>query len=152
VKKRKAKPRGYISFERRLAAALCHLLRPTGDPARPLERIISHDEAKKMTPRQIIARFELAHNVPHAIGGSIHPANLEYKPKAQHRHETRTKDVPQIAKGKRLEKEQEDFRRRMLAKAGQGKAPPKKPKGRPMPGSRASGIRKRMSGKVETWR
>lgn len=28
----------------------------------------------------------------------------------------------------------------------------KKPKGRPMPGTRASGIRKRMSGKVERWK
>jgi 5-methylcytosine-specific restriction protein A len=27
----------------------------------------------------------------------------------------------------------------------------KKPKGRPMPGTRASGIRKRMSGKIERW-
>src|SRR5215510_14599259 len=53
------------------------------------------------------------------------------------RVKTYTYDIPAIAKAKRRE------RANIGAKAR---------KGRPLPGTRASGIRKRMNGKVEKWR
>lgn len=151
--KRKRRKRGYIKWETKLAAALCQLVRPTGDPARPFERIIPHDEAKGMSAKQIIRKFRPDHYPKrHADGGPDKHWNLTWLPKADHDAKTYTKDIPEVAKQDRLAPQQAEFRKRLLAKAGQGRAPPKKkPKSRPMPGSRASGVRKRMNGTVEPW-
>lgn len=55
---------------------------------------------------------------------------------ACHRYKTSKIDVPKAAKTKRQQDKNRGIR---------------KPKGRPMPGSKASGIRKRMDGSVERW-
>lgn len=56
------------------------------------------------------------------------PAHLVPRSKQAHREKTARQDVPAIAKTRRLAREQEDFRRRMLAKAGSEEAVEPEPK------------------------
>ena len=60
---------------------------------------------------------------------------LVWRPRAEHRRKTSGgpstsygSDIHAIAKAKRVSREQEDFRRAMLAKSGQGEAPEKRSK------------------------
>ena len=98
------------------------------------------------------AMFECDHDpIPVALGGTNHPANLTHRIKAGHRHKTAKKDVPAIAKVKRLSEEQIAFRARLASayeSAGAHELASRF-RSRPMPGTKASGQRKRMSGKVE---
>lgn len=102
------------------------------------------------TARELCAYVNFDHIVPHAIGGTMKPQNLQPLPRAEHKEKTAKIDVPRIAKGKRLEKAHIAHKAVMEAKAGRGPAPARKaPKGRPMPGSRASGWKRRLNGSVE---
>lgn len=56
--------------------------------------------------------------LPYADGGTNEPDNLVPMRIADHEHETRTKTVPMIAKGKRIRKTESAHEARMLAKAG----------------------------------
>lgn len=114
--------------------------------------IVSRDEAKAMTPREIIETFERRvdwhHIVERAIGGTMHPTNLDPLDRAEH------KTIPstsRVAKTRRIEKEQAEFRRRLLAKdRGERLPPPAKTKrgNRPMPGSRGSKFKRTMDGRT----
>lgn len=76
--------------------------------------------------------WELEHTIPLAMGGADDPENLTPVHVKCHRAKTRG-DVADIAKAKRRE-----ARHRGFWKAK-----------RPMPGSKASGLRKRLDGTVE---
>jgi hypothetical protein len=80
---------------------------------------LSHEQAKKMTEADIEAMFEYDHNIHHAIGGACQHWNLTPRLKAEHRAKTAKKDVPMIAKAKRVEASHAEFRRKMLSKTGE---------------------------------
>lgn len=108
-----------LSLKTKLAATLLQMRRP--DATGKLVPVISFDEAKTMTADKILARFHFDHDpIPYAHGGPDEPWNLTPLPVADHRDKTANRDVPQIAKTKRITRKQEKFRQRMLAK-DQGK-------------------------------
>lgn len=111
-KKRKAP-----NLSEKLASALLTICRP--DESGVLRPVIDREEAKTMTVKQILARFEYDHGVLHALDGSDHPTNLTPRPVAEHRKKS-SKDTKIVAKVRRIAPAHEDFRRRMLAKSGQG--------------------------------
>jgi hypothetical protein len=143
------KRRAHIRLKTKLAAALCHMLRDDGTGN--LVPIISYEDAKQMSEEQILSVFQFDHDpIAKHLDGPDEHWNLKPRPIIEHRQKTAQIDTPQAAKAVRLSAEHEDFRQRMLAKAGQGEAPSQRQgKGRPMPGSRRSGFRKKMDGTVE---
>lgn len=67
---------------------------------------MTFEEAKALTPKQIVARFRKSYDVHHwtyvaVLGGSNHPVNMSWMLAAQHDERTRKIDVPTIAKLKR---------------------------------------------------
>jgi 5-methylcytosine-specific restriction protein A len=80
-------------------------------------------------------RFHYDHVIPDGLGGEPVLENCMVLCTACHGAKTAGADVPRIAKMKRQK----------------AKHLGAKTTARPMPGSRASGMRKRMSGKVERW-
>lgn len=146
------------SLSEKLAAALLHLdaLRCKADPA--LAACIERERAKQMTPKQIAQHYQWDHYpIPHAWDGSTHPTNLNPIPVKHHREKTAKKDVPIIAKAKRAGKKHALHQSAMQAKATPESEPPQvKPRwkdkwsktAKPMPGTKASGLKKSMSGKV----
>lgn len=138
-----------VNRTERFAAVILGLKRGDGSP------IIDREAAKTMTAKEIVERFEALtqddHVVHVAIDGDNHPTNLTIMPTAEHGEKTATRDIPQIAKTRRLSKAHEAFRAAMLAKHGQEVAEtvtvPKSRWGRrPMPGSKESGWKKPMQG------
>jgi hypothetical protein len=99
------------------------------------------------TSAEICASVDFDHARRHAEGGSIEPQNLFPMMRADHREKSR-KDTTEVAKGKRIGKKEEAFRNKLLAKAGAEIAIVEKAS-RPIPGSKASGIRKKLNGTVE---
>ena len=96
----------------KLAAALCALKGPDG------QRLIPHDDAKKMTAEQVISLFHFNHHpIPHAEGGPLVHWNLDPELIPAHRDMTAKVDVPGIAKRKRVAQGQERHLARMAAKA-----------------------------------
>lgn len=81
-------------------------------------------------------RWELSHLIPLELGGEDAESNLQPAHYQCHRTITAKEDVPAIARAKRRE----------AAHIG-AKAPSRTP----LPGSRASGIRKRMDGSIVKW-
>lgn len=77
--------------------------------------------------------WDVSHETPLALGGADEESNMKPAHRACHRRHTAEVDLPQVAKAKRQEA------RHIGAKVS----------ARPMPGSRRSGLRKRMNGKVE---
>lgn len=71
-----------------------------------------------------------------ADGGDNSLENCAAVCPACHRHKTRTFDTPQAAKGKRVSDKHRGIRGT---------------RGRPLPGTRASGVRKRLNGSIERW-
>lgn len=93
--------RTYIPLKTKLAAALLTMMRP--DDSGKLVRIISHEEAKRLTADEIIARYQFDHwPIRYADGGPSEPWNLEPRPIAEHRQKTKEIDIPQITKQKRI--------------------------------------------------
>jgi 5-methylcytosine-specific restriction endonuclease McrA len=74
------------------------------------------------------------HVIPDALGGEPTLENCQVLCKSCHSTKTSKEDVPRIAKAER------NFRQNSGIK---------KAKGRPIPGSKASGLRKRFDGTVE---
>jgi hypothetical protein len=101
-----------ISLSEKLASALLDRVNPDGTP------VIDREVAKTMTIKQILATVEYDHGVHVAIGGDNHPTNLTPRTVADHRAKTAKIDIPQIAKTKRIEREQAEFRRKLLVKSG----------------------------------
>jgi len=126
----------------RLASTLLQLKRGNGEWLIP-EPIRSTGDAKA-----ICAHVEWDHAiVPVAIGGTNAPQNLQPLMKADHKVKTK-RDRKEIDKGKRVIRAREKHEANMAAKSGEVLyAPPRKCK-RPFPGSRASGIRKHLDGRI----
>lgn len=80
----------------KLASVLLMLTDGLGKP------VIDRDRAKGMSAEQIVRMFECDHEIHRAIGGTNHPTNLTMRMKAEHREKTAKRDVPQIAKTKRI--------------------------------------------------
>jgi hypothetical protein len=112
--------RAYIPYPERLAATLACLL--------PQEH---RDELRQrmVDSAAVLGLFHFHHITFHANRGSDFWWNLHPMLIATHRERTRKIDVPAIAKGKRLAREHEDFRRRLLAKdAGIARPPSRWPR------------------------
>lgn len=106
----------------KLACALLHVKNADGSWLIP-------ESLRGKEAADIVRHVQWDHNIPHAIGGGDTPQNLQPLPKADHLEKTKL-DVSSIAKGKRLSKAEEDFRRRLLAKVGQSEPGPEHPKKR----------------------
>ena len=134
------KRRAHIPIKTKLAAALLQLhYGPIGyEPHMPYE------VSKRMSADQIIALFEWDHwPIPKAEGGPDEPWNLMPRPIDIHREKTAKIDIPAIAKGKRIRRDQEEFRRRILAKEpGRSARPPSRWPSRPIRNPAARGHRK----------
>jgi hypothetical protein len=107
--------RAYIPYPERLAATLACLL--------PQEH---RDELRHrmVDSAAVLGLFHFHHITFHANRGSDFWWNLHPMLIAPHRERTRKIDVPAIAKGKRITKAHEDFRRRLLAKEAGSPRPP----------------------------
>lgn len=110
--------RRHISLKTKLAAALCNMVRP--DENGVMRPVIDHESAKAMTEDQVLSLFNFDHwPVPkHRDGPDAH-WNLTPRPIVEHREKSARVDTPGAAKDARLSEAQEEFRRKMLAKAGQ---------------------------------
>jgi hypothetical protein len=98
---------------------------------------------------QIAATVEFDHDpIPYANGGTTAPQNLTPRSIAAHAEKTATIDLPRIAKGKRLERTHEEFRRLLLRKIGQGldAEAARCKRGRRLPCGKDSGWKKPMNG------
>lgn len=129
--------RDYIPLKVRLAAALLQI------PAEDGSIAIPHEHAKMLTPDQVISLFSRDHYPIRKIdGGPDTHWNIMFRFIGAHRIKTAKKDAPEIAKGARLSKDHEDFRRRALARpCGQKRATsPRWPKGRKL---RSRGFQRR---------
>lgn len=94
--------RKHISLKTKLAAALSALF-------------FTHDEAKALSEDQILSLVVWDHDpIPHAHGGPDTHFNLVPRLIAGHREKTAKVDVPMIAKVKRISKDHEAFRQRLL--------------------------------------
>jgi hypothetical protein len=93
-----------IPLETKLAAALAMLL-----PQEEMDQLRRERAPAKM----VLSRFHFHHGAFHALTRDDHWSNLTPMLKADHQQRTRT-DLSTIAKIKRLEREHEDFRRRVL--------------------------------------
>lgn len=123
--------------------------------------IVDRERAKGMEASQIIREFEsqveFDHGIHAAIGGTNHPTNLTPRPPPEHREKTNTVDIPQIAKTKRVAKKHAAHESAMEQKisVAESVAKPHTERRRrkwnsaPLPGTKRSGLRKRLSGKVE---
>jgi hypothetical protein len=119
--------RAHISFKTKLAATLCEML--TDDGTGKLVKIIPHEDAVKMTEDQVLSLFRFDHWLYHAQDGSDEFWNLTPMLIEAHNVKTRQRDIPQIAKTRRIEKAQEEFRARLLAKdRGEPRPPTRWPK------------------------
>jgi hypothetical protein len=107
--------RPHVNLTTKLASALLNMKRL--DENGVWVSVIPHDEAKTLTADEIIARFDFHHGFAWSLGGGNHPSNLTPLPREDHRDRTAKIDVPTIAKVKRLSREQEEFRSRVLARA-----------------------------------
>jgi hypothetical protein len=121
-----------ISLKTKLASALLTMLRP--DETGKLVPIIPHEHAKQMSDEQIISLFQFDHYpIPHAHGGPDESWNLEPRLIAEHRIKTATKDVPIIAKTKRIQDRERGIRKAStLRSAGFRKAPAQRSASRPL--------------------
>ena len=144
-----AKPRKKIPDRTKLAAALLTVVRPNENGE--LVPVIDYETGRKMSEEAILAAFEWDHYpTPVNQGGKDVHHNLVPRPILEHREKTAKVDVPMAAKAARLSAEQEEFRRKMLAKAGQGWAEPAAPKkGAVIPGTRRSAWKKKINGTCE---
>lgn len=71
------------------------------------------------TAKEICRYPEWDHVVLHAHGGDTRPQNIDPMRKEDHREKSRG-DTSKAAKSKRLEADTAEFRRKLLAKIGQG--------------------------------
>lgn len=103
------------TLSEKLASALLTMKKV--DDSGAVVPIIGFEEAKTLTAKQIISRFEFDHYpIPYAQGGPNEPWNLEPREKQEHREKTASRDIPQIAKTKRISAAHQEFVRRILAK------------------------------------
>jgi hypothetical protein len=98
--------------------------------------------------KAICAHCQWDHLHPHSLGGDTSPQNMDPKDKLEHKGKTR-RDMMKIAKAKRIEKQFEENRRRMLAR-DEGDLVREKPKKRKqkMPFGRNDRRKKKLTGEV----
>ncbi len=136
-----------LTKDERHAAALLMITRGDGTP------IVTREEAKHLTPLEIIETFaertHVEHIVPHALTGNNHPSNIQYLAPEEHAPKT-ARDVTEIAKTKRIEAKQAEFRRRVLAKSGQASDVEEKPPKRKAT-LKSRGFQKRPEGHKYQW-
>lgn len=129
MKREKIDPFGLIRAARSkpskdevIAALLLTLMRC--DDSGKLVPCVDREEAKSLTARQIIERFEIDHYpIPVTLGGTNHPTNLQALLKAEHRKKTAKRDAGELAKMRRYLKKRrglsddkvEAFKRELLA-------------------------------------
>lgn len=106
--------RAYIPLKTKLASALLTIVRDDGTGK--LVPVIPRDEAKRMTPEAVLSHFAWDHIERKALGGTDDFWNLQPLPVEEHRVKTAKIDVPAIAKVKRLSREEQEFREKLLAK------------------------------------
>lgn len=85
----------YIPKDNKIAACLLELFELRGDG-------IPFRQAQQMSAEEICSLVHWDHAVLHAWGGSIHPTNLTPRLILAHREKTAKRDVPAIAKTKRI--------------------------------------------------
>ncbi len=78
--------------------------------------------------------WEVSHDIPLELGGADDDTNAKPAHAKCHRRHTSERDIPAIAKAKRRERKHLGIRPRQS---------------RPLPGTKASGLRKRFDGTVE---
>jgi hypothetical protein len=101
-----------IRLRTKCAAALLALTDKAGQP------LIPWDHAKQMTAHQIISLFAFDHYpIRVEAGGPSLPWNLVPRLIRAHRRKTAKRDLPEIAKIRRITRVEEEFRARLLAKA-----------------------------------
>lgn len=122
--------------------------------------LIDREAAKHLTAGEIVDQFEhqvqFDHGIHVAIDGTNHPTNLTPRLTADHREKTNKIDIPQIAKTKRIVKAQSAHEAAMAAKISLAPSVAKietkrsrKWATRPMAGTKKSGLRKKLNGKIE---
>lgn len=103
-----------IRLSTKLASALCQMVRPDGNGG--WERIIPHEQAKRMSEAEVLAAFHFDHDpIPKAHDGPDVHWNLTPRPVDEHREKTAKRDIPMIAKVKRLRGETRNGPRRKIA-------------------------------------
>lgn len=130
-----------MSYSARLAAALCSMIKEDGSPLIP-------QSVRDQGVKAILAHIQWDHIVPVAVGGGNHPSNLQPLTKEDHLVKTK-RDVKEIAKGKRIQREQEEFRRRLLAKQTGEEAEATPRRKALIQGSKGTAFRKKINGRVE---
>lgn len=97
--------------------------------------VVTEDEAKGMTAQAVISLFDsrinYEHSTPYAISQNNHPTNVTIMTPEDHAPKTK-RDVTEIARTKRIERDHEQFRQRLLAKTSGETIPETKPKSRKM--------------------
>lgn len=129
------------------AAAYLMIHRGDGTP------IVSIEEAKQMTAKEIIVAFEKRvdwhHEFEHQLGGTMHPTNLT--PLAREDHK-KINSKGKIAKANRLSKAHDEFRRKILSPdkgASEPKPVKRKMRGATIPGSKGTPWKKKIGGRTE---
>jgi hypothetical protein len=119
---------------------------------------IPHEVAKTMTRGQIRALMHGDHDpVPWSVARDLgwtpeqynHPSNLTMRLVDGHKEKTARRDIPQIAKNKRVTKEQAAFQARLLAPGGQDAPAPVKTK--PKVKIKSRGFQKPPEGHKHKW-
>lgn len=89
----------------------------------------SREALDAMTAKELAGLIHIDHDpVPYALARDLgwteeqvhHPRNLTFRIKAGHQVKTRTKDIPELAKTKRIHDKVDAFRARILSKAAAG--------------------------------
>lgn len=146
------KAKAHIPAQEKLAAALLMCMQP--DASGRLVRVISHEQAKRMTAKEVIQLFDFHHwPIQEKDGGPALAWNLTPLPRKVHQKETGRLRT-QAAKDKRVREKYGALaieKPRACGKTTQAPfivEPKPKRKGRPMPGGKASPLKRTMRGKV----
>lgn len=125
--------------------AACLLMLKKGD-----DWLIPEPLRSTGTAEEIVKAVDWHHEFPDALGGTTDPRNITPLRCADHDVETATRTVPMVAKSKRITAAHEAFRKKMLAKSGQGQPRDECRRFRSvMPGSKLSRFKKKMNGRTE---
>lgn len=81
--------------------------------------LVDREDAKAMDEHMILSLVQFDHVVLHAFDGTDHPTNFTPRLILNHREKTAKTDAPAVAKHDRIAPAEIEFRKRLLAKAGQ---------------------------------
>ena len=114
---------------------------------------IAYQDAKRMTVKEICALVRWDHVVHDVWGGTLHPTNLVPRLVAESRKRAATKDIPEIAKAKRIQHKRAaqpltratELMMRVDVRGDKADGPRRQP----IPGSKASPWKRKLNGKTE---